>query len=188
MRHIVDENGARAALAPVASELGAGEAKLVAQRHRERFVFQHINAALLAVDVDRDEPLDRAGKRRFVLADDRGAEEESRGRHRCARRDDALDESTSRDAACHALFVHGGFSLSSPMLSDQVRGLQGLRFEVRGFEVRSLEFESSGSRTKPRTIEPRTLEPGTLDPEPSNQEPRTSNPRTRNPRTLEHSN
>ena len=67
-RHIVHQHGARAAFRAIASELGAGEAQLVAQRHRERLVLQHVNAALLAVDVERDDTLDRAGHA-VVLAD-----------------------------------------------------------------------------------------------------------------------
>ena len=51
MRHIVDEHRAGAALGAVASELGAGQPQLVAQRRGQRFLLQHVDAPLLAVDV-----------------------------------------------------------------------------------------------------------------------------------------
>ena len=38
MRHVVDEDGAGAALGAVAAQLGAREPQLVAQRHRQRFL------------------------------------------------------------------------------------------------------------------------------------------------------
>ena len=59
----------------IASQLGAGQSELVAQRRRQRLVLQHVDAALLAVDVERDQPLDRAGQRRFVLPEDRRAKQ-----------------------------------------------------------------------------------------------------------------
>jgi hypothetical protein len=95
VRHIVHQHGARAAFGAIASELGAGETQFVAQGHRQRFVLQHVNAPLLAVDVERDQTLDRAGHA-VVLADDRGAEQ-IRGRgDRCAGGDYAFDEIASR--------------------------------------------------------------------------------------------
>ena len=66
VRHIVDQHGAGAAFGAVAAELGAGEAQLVAQRHRQRFLLHHVDAPLLAVDVQRDQPLARAGSRLAV--------------------------------------------------------------------------------------------------------------------------
>ena len=54
-------HGAGAALGPVAAELGAGEAELVAQGHGQRFLRQHVDAPHLAVDVERDQALDAAG-------------------------------------------------------------------------------------------------------------------------------
>ena len=59
VRHIVDEHRAGAALGAVAAKLGAGEPQLVAQRHGERFLLHHVDASRLAVDVQRDQPLDR---------------------------------------------------------------------------------------------------------------------------------
>ena len=61
VRHIVDQHGAGAAFGAVAAELGAGEAQLVAQRHRQRFLLHDVDAPLLAVDVQRDQALDRPG-------------------------------------------------------------------------------------------------------------------------------
>ena len=45
VRHIVDQHRAGAALGAIAAKLGAGEAELVAQRHRERFLLHHVDAA-----------------------------------------------------------------------------------------------------------------------------------------------
>ena len=47
-------------------ELRAGQAQLVAQRHGQRFLLRDVDAALLAVDVQRDQPLDRTDKRRVA--------------------------------------------------------------------------------------------------------------------------
>ena len=61
MRHIVDEDGAGAAFRPVAAKLRAGEAELVAQRHGERFLLHHVDAALLADTLVTDRGRYRAG-------------------------------------------------------------------------------------------------------------------------------
>ncbi len=54
-------HGAGAALGAVAAELGAGEPQLVAQRHRQRFLRQHVHAPHLAIHVEGNQPLDAAG-------------------------------------------------------------------------------------------------------------------------------
>src|SRR5207253_2485188 len=93
-----DEHRARAALRAVAADLGAGQTELVAQRHGERFLLHHVDAAHLAVDVERNEPLDRAG--RGGLAEDfaAGAEQVRRRRGDGAAGDDTFDEGAPRDA------------------------------------------------------------------------------------------
>ena len=95
VRHVVDEHRARAALGAIAAELGAGEPQLVAQRHRQRFLLHDVDAAHLAVDVQRDEPLDRSRRRRLAEERAGSAEQVADGRGRRAGRDDALDEVAS---------------------------------------------------------------------------------------------
>ena len=65
-RHIVDEDGTGATLRTVAPQLGAGEPQLVAQRHGQRFLLQHVDAPVLSVDIQRDQALDAAGRRRLL--------------------------------------------------------------------------------------------------------------------------
>ena len=94
-KYVVDRHRAGAAFAAVAAELRAGETELVAQRHRERLVRQHVDRAHLAVHVELQHSLDAA--RRALLA--RTARERKQipgARYRSARRDHALDELAPR--------------------------------------------------------------------------------------------
>src|SRR5262249_56287403 len=95
VRHIVDEDGARAAFRAIASDLGAGEAELVAQRHRQRFLWHDVDAAILAVYVQRDQTLD-AARTRWLPVQRRRAEQIGRRGCDSARRDDTLDEPAAR--------------------------------------------------------------------------------------------
>ena len=61
MGHVVDEDGAGAAFGAVAAEFGAGEAEFIAQGVGEGFLLHDVYAALLAIDVEGDEALDRSG-------------------------------------------------------------------------------------------------------------------------------
>ena len=63
MRHIVDQHGTCAAFGTVAAQFGAGEAQLVAQRPCQGLLLHHIDAPLLTVDVQGDQPLTGAGSR-----------------------------------------------------------------------------------------------------------------------------
>jgi len=65
VRHVIEKHGAGAAFGTVATELGAGEAEFVAQRGGQRLLLHDIDAPLLAVDVQRDQSLHRAGGRRL---------------------------------------------------------------------------------------------------------------------------
>ena len=65
MIHVVDQHSAGSALAAIAAELGAGETELVAQRVRQRLLWQHVHGPLASVDVQRDETLD--GKKVTVM-------------------------------------------------------------------------------------------------------------------------
>ena len=67
VRHVVDEDGAGAALGAVAAKLGAGQAQLVAQRPRERVLRHDVDAPVLTVHVQRDEPLHRTRRRRLPV-------------------------------------------------------------------------------------------------------------------------
>src|SRR5262245_9189406 len=58
---VVDEDGARPALRPIAAEFRAGEAQLVAERPRQRFLFAYVNPSLLSVDVEGEQPVAHAG-------------------------------------------------------------------------------------------------------------------------------
>src|SRR4051794_39444325 len=92
-RHIVEHHGAVAALGVIAAELRAGEAELVTQRVNERFVREHVDRPVAAVDVERHQP--RHGARSLskgcaAAPDDHVA----RGRHGNTRSDHALDELT----------------------------------------------------------------------------------------------
>jgi hypothetical protein len=98
VRHIVDQHRAGAALGAVAADLGARQSELVAQRHRERFLLHHVDAAHLAVDVQRDETLDGAGRRRLAEDFTAGAEEVGGRRHHRAARNNTLDEGAARQA------------------------------------------------------------------------------------------
>jgi len=62
VRHIVDEDGARAALGAIAAKLGAREPELVAQRHGKRFLLHDVDTPHLPVDIQRDQPFDSAGR------------------------------------------------------------------------------------------------------------------------------
>ena len=80
-RHVVDQHRAGAALRAIAAELGAGQPQLVAERHGQRFVRRHVDAPVLAVDAERDQPLDAAGA---CLAGDNRAGAKQVGRRRAA--------------------------------------------------------------------------------------------------------
>src|ERR1019366_989254 len=67
VRHIVDQDGTSAAFGTVASQFSAGEAQLVANRPCQGFLFHHIYSPLLAVDVQGDQPLNRARDLRVVV-------------------------------------------------------------------------------------------------------------------------
>jgi hypothetical protein len=75
VRHIIDEHGARAALGAIASELGAGQSEFVAECRGQRFLLQHVDATLLAIDRERDQSLDTAGCRGLLAEHRRGAPE-----------------------------------------------------------------------------------------------------------------
>src|SRR5262245_52258697 len=60
-RDVVDEDGARAAFRPIAAEFCAGEAQLVSQRPRQRFLFAYIHAPLLPIDVEGQQPVAYTG-------------------------------------------------------------------------------------------------------------------------------
>src|SRR6185436_565578 len=90
-----DEDGARPAFPAIAPELGAREPKLVANRHREGFLLHHVDAALLAVDVQRDEAVDGAWRRRLP-EQRRRAEQVGGGGGDGPRGDHAFDEAAPR--------------------------------------------------------------------------------------------
>src|SRR5260370_10807446 len=95
MRHMVNEDSAGAALGPVAPQLRAREPELVAQRPSQRFLLDHVGPALLAVDVDGDEPF--SGAAGSLARQSRGAEQVAcRGNCRAAG-DDPFDEGAPRD-------------------------------------------------------------------------------------------
>src|SRR5206468_1695053 len=94
VRHIVDEDGAGAAFGAVASQLGAGEPELVAQRPRQRFLLHHVDASLAAIDRDGDQP--SAAGDRALPEQGGGAEEIIRGGNACSTRDNGLYEGASR--------------------------------------------------------------------------------------------
>jgi hypothetical protein len=96
-RHIVDEDRARAAFRAVASELGAGESQLVAQGRGERFLLQHVNAPILAVDVQRDQTLNASGRGRLLAKQRRRTPQVTRRRDYGSGGDDALDEIAPRN-------------------------------------------------------------------------------------------
>ncbi len=99
MRNAVDHHGAGSAFGAIAAELGAGEPQLVAQGHRQGFLWQHLDAAQLTVHVDRDQPLDRTGNH----APARRAAGHTQHHETCGRShgpggDDALDELAAGNA------------------------------------------------------------------------------------------
>ena len=94
-RDVVEHHGAIAALGMIAAELGAGETELVAQCVDQRFVRQHVDRPLAAIDVERDEPGDRArrlGQGAAGVPDDHV----TGGRYSDAGSNDALDELAPR--------------------------------------------------------------------------------------------
>ena len=60
VRHVVDKDGTGATFGAVAAQLGAGEAKFIAQRPRQGLLLHHIDSPLLAIHVESDEPLAHA--------------------------------------------------------------------------------------------------------------------------------
>ena len=102
-----------------ASELGASQPQLVAERRGQRFLLQHVDATLLAIDRERDQSLDAARCRRLLAEHRRGAPEVCSRGHRGSRRNDTLDEVAARDVpGCvggHRLVFHGqATSLKEP--------------------------------------------------------------------------
>jgi hypothetical protein len=95
MRDIIDQHGAGAALGAVAAEFGAGEAQFIAQGRGQRFLLHDVHAALLAVNVQRDQTLDRAwpGSRRLSVHG--GGSEQVRCRGHSAPGDHAFDQIAS---------------------------------------------------------------------------------------------
>src|SRR5688572_3374016 len=116
VRHVVDENGAGAALGAIAAKLGPRETQLVAQRHRQRFLLHHVDAALLTVDSQRHEPLDGPRQRALTKELLGSAEQVARRRHRRACGNDAFDEL----APCYAsgLFVNLNWSSHGAITSS----------------------------------------------------------------------
>lgn len=55
VRHIVQQNGAGAALGPVTAELSACKSEFVTKGPSQGFLLDDVNAALLAVDVESDQ-------------------------------------------------------------------------------------------------------------------------------------
>ena len=92
VRHVVHEHGAGAAFGAIAPELGAGEPELVAERHRQRFLAQDVDAALLPVHDQRDQAVDGTGRGALPEQRQAAAEQVGRGGGHGAARDDALDE------------------------------------------------------------------------------------------------
>ena len=95
-RRVVGEHGAGAAFGPVAADLGAGESQPVADRLGQGLAGRHVDAARLAVDVERDQPFD-AAHRRARLARLHG-EHVRRRRNGDTRTDDAAQESPAAGA------------------------------------------------------------------------------------------
>jgi hypothetical protein len=101
MSRPVDHHGAGAAFGPVAAQLGAREAQLVAQGHGQCFLWEYIDAAQLAIDVQRDQALDRTGCGAPIrCATGQTCGQESGRRRHGSGRDDPLDELATRVLAC----------------------------------------------------------------------------------------
>ena len=62
VRNIIDQNRTGTAFGAVTSEFGSGETQFVAERPRQGFLFHHVNPALLAVNIDRDESVAGASR------------------------------------------------------------------------------------------------------------------------------
>jgi hypothetical protein len=104
VRHIIDEDRAGATLGSIAPQLGPAQTQLVAQGPGERFLLHHVHAPRLAVDIQRDQALDRPRQRRR-LTQERAAEQIARRRDTGAGRDHAFDEIPPRDRPV----ILGGF-------------------------------------------------------------------------------
>src|SRR5215469_158461 len=113
--NIVDQHGARAAFGSVTTELGAREAELVTQRPCQRLLFHHVDAAVLAVDIDGDQPIARARLSENVG----GAEQVTRGGDRRPAADDTLDEVSAGNPVgnavkyCVCFLVHDATRIES---------------------------------------------------------------------------
>ena len=105
----VHEDGARAALAAVAADLGAGQPSVITQGLGERPAILHLEAALRAVERDSD----RRARRRW-RAGGRLRAQGRRGRRHGEHRAGALEELTTR----HLSFGH------EPRLHDAARVTQ----------------------------------------------------------------
>ena len=104
MRNIVDKDGARSAFSAVASEFGASEAQFVTQRPSQRLLLHDIDAPLLTVDVESNQPLAYASSQLLALQKRGGAKQIARGRNCHAAGDDAFDEVAPGDSFRHVFF------------------------------------------------------------------------------------
>jgi hypothetical protein len=93
---VVDEDSARAALRAIASEFRTGEAQLVAQRPRQRFLLAHVDPPLLPIDVKSEQPLAHAGLCEQARNELGAAEQIGGGKGAGPTANDALDERASR--------------------------------------------------------------------------------------------
>src|SRR5579884_771803 len=62
VRDIIDQHGTGAAFGAIAAELGSGEAQLVTQRVLQGLLLHNVNTALLTIDIERNQPLNCAGR------------------------------------------------------------------------------------------------------------------------------
>src|SRR6267378_936498 len=116
----VDQDCAGAALGAIAAKLGAGQAELVPKRPRQCLLLHGVDAALLSVDVESDEPLGNAGG---LTQCGGGSEEIARGGNCRAASDDSLDQASSGDRVGRASRL--AESLAFPAVA---RGRVGVRW------------------------------------------------------------
>jgi hypothetical protein len=62
-KNIVNQHGAGAAFRAVTPDLRASEAQFISKRRRQSLLLHDVDAALLTINVQRDQPLHRAGSR-----------------------------------------------------------------------------------------------------------------------------
>ncbi len=97
LRAAVDQHGAGAAFAAIAPQLGSREPELVPQGHGQGLLGQDVDAAVLAVHPQGDQPFGRSLRRLLGVDHSVLTEEVAGGIGRSAAGDDPLDESTSGD-------------------------------------------------------------------------------------------